>query len=202
MRKFLFMGLLGIVALLILACGEAATPVPATVAPTEPPTATTAPTQTMVATEAPSPMTGDYSPELLAIAAERTNGPGAFFVGDINDLVGPAPTPEEGDAEGNVPLDALEKHLYVYESDYYRTVIDREPPFCQMEGDSAGPGHRGRARQRARRPVGDNNDLVAPPRRRKTDSHPQNALRKSPVRLRVHTTGASSTAQGSPIQQK
>ena len=73
MRKFLFMGLLGIVALLILACGEAATPVPATVAPTEPPTATTAPTQTMVATEAPSPMTGDYSPELLAIAAERTN---------------------------------------------------------------------------------------------------------------------------------
>ena len=125
MRKFLFMGLLGIVALLILACGEAATPVPATVAPTEPPTATTAPTQTMVATEAPSPMTGDYSPELLAIAAERTNGPGAFFVGDINDLVGPAPTPEEGDAEGNVPLDALEKHLYVYESDYYRSVIDR-----------------------------------------------------------------------------
>jgi TRAP-type C4-dicarboxylate transport system substrate-binding protein len=68
---------------------------------------------------------GDYSPELLAIAAERANGPGAFFVGELNDLVGPAPTMEEGDGDGNVPLDALEKHLYVYESDYYRSIIDR-----------------------------------------------------------------------------
>ena len=128
MRKFFFMGLLGIVAIFMLACGEAATPVPptATTAPTQPPTAVP-PTNTpaAAATETPGQMTGDYSPELLAIAAELANGPGAFFVGDLDDLVGPAPTMEEGDAEGNVPLDALEKHLYVYESDYYRSIIDR-----------------------------------------------------------------------------
>ena len=128
MRKFFFMGLLGIVAIFMLACGEAATPVPptATTAPTQPPTAVP-PTNTpaAAATETPGQMTGDYSPELLAIAAELANGPGAFFVGNLDDLVGPAPTMEEGDAEGNVPLDALEKHLYVYESDYYRSIIDR-----------------------------------------------------------------------------
>ena len=129
MRKFLLMALLGIVGLFVLACGEAATPVPPTAttapptaAPTEPPTA--APTQA-TATEAPAQMEGDYSPELLAVAAERANGPGAIYVGDLNDLVGPAPTMEEGDAEGNVPLWALEEHRYVYESDYYRSLIER-----------------------------------------------------------------------------
>ena len=128
MRKIILMGLLVIVTMFILACGEAATPVPptATTAPTQPPTQ--APTATPIqaaATEAPAMTEGDYSPELLAIAAERANGPGAFFVGELNDLVGPAPTMEEGDGDGNVPLDALEKHLYVYESDYYRSIIDR-----------------------------------------------------------------------------
>ena len=33
--------------------------------------------------------------------------------------------PEGGDADGKVPLDALEKHLYVYEPDYYRSLLDR-----------------------------------------------------------------------------
>ena len=132
MRKFLLMGLLGIVAMFILACGSAATAVPptATTAPTQPPTAvpptnTPVPAQASESTEAPAAAEGDYSPGLLAIAAERANGPGAIYVGDLNDLVGPAPTMEEGDADGNVPLDALEKHLYVYDSDYYRSVIDR-----------------------------------------------------------------------------
>ena len=134
MRTYLAMSLLGIVALFIIACGGAATAVPPTntpaptaaptaAPPTEAPTATTAPE----ATEAPKQeqMEGDYSPELLAIAAERANGPGAIFVGDLNDLVGPAPTMEEGDADGNVPLWALEEHRYVYESDYYRSLLDR-----------------------------------------------------------------------------
>ena len=70
-------------------------------------------------------MEQEYTPELLAIAAELANGPGAIFVGDLDDLVGPAPSVEEGDAEGNVPLDALDTHLYVYESDYYRSLLDR-----------------------------------------------------------------------------
>ena len=148
MRTYLAMSLLGIVALLVMACGGAATAVPSTSTPepasTQAPTAappTEAPTATMApeATEAPEQMEGDYSPELLAIAAERANGPGAIFVGDLNDLVGPAPTMEEGDAEGNVPLDALEKHRFVYESDYYRSVIERakftDPTEMTYDGD-------------------------------------------------------------------
>ena len=148
MRIYLSMALLGIVALLIVACGGAATAVPPTNTPAPEPTAvptqvppTEAPTATMApeATEEPEQMEGDYSPELLAIAAERANGPGAFFVGDLNDLVGPAPTPEEGDANGIVPLDALEKHRFVYESDYYRSVIERakflDPTPMTYDGD-------------------------------------------------------------------
>ena len=142
MRKFLPMVLLVIVSVLLLACGGSATSVPptATTAPTQPPTEapTAAPTQ-VPATEAPAQPGGDYSPELLAIAAGRANGPGAIFVGDLNDLVGQAPTPDEGDADGNVPLDALEKHRYVYESDYYRSVIDRarftNPTAMTYDGD-------------------------------------------------------------------
>ena len=146
MRTYLAMSLLGIVALFIIACGGAATAVPPTntpaptaaptaAPPTEAPTATTAPQ----ATEAPEQMEGDYSPELLAIAAERANGPGAIFVGDLNDLVGPAPTMEEGDSEGSVPLWALEEHRYVYESDYYRSLIERakftNPTEMTYDGD-------------------------------------------------------------------
>ena len=56
MRNLVFMSLLGIVILLLLACGEAATPVPPTNTPAPPPTAvpptnTPAPAQ---ATEAPA----------------------------------------------------------------------------------------------------------------------------------------------------
>ena len=130
--------------MLVLACGEAATLVPptATTAPTAAPTAvppTAAPTQAP-ATEAPAAETeGDYGAELLATQAQRANGPGAFFVGDLDDLVGPAPTKDEGDADGIVPLDALQKHLFVYESDYYRSVIDRakftDPTPMTYDGD-------------------------------------------------------------------
>ena len=128
MRTLSLMVLLVIVATFALACGEAATSAPPTAttapiaAPTEAPTI--APTEAP-ATEAPAQMEGDYSPELLAIAAERANKSGAIYVGDLSMLVGPAPTPEEGDADGNVPLDALEKHLYVYDSDYYQSVLER-----------------------------------------------------------------------------
>ena len=149
MRTYLAMILLGIVALFIMACGGAATAVPPTntaapeptAAPTEAPTATTAPqaTEAPAATEEPEMMEGDYSPELLAIAAERANGPGAIFVGDLNDLVGPAPTLEEGDADGIVPLWALEEHRFVYESDYYRSLLERakftDPTEMTYDGD-------------------------------------------------------------------
>lgn len=129
MRKYLAFILLAMVSALLLACGEAATPVPtATTAPTEPPPTaapTAAPTEAEEATEEPEAMESDFSEAVLAAAAERANGPGALFVGDLNDLVGPAPTEDQGDADGNVPLSALESHQYVYESDYYKDVIER-----------------------------------------------------------------------------
>ena len=132
MRKYILLFILGIASVLLLACGGAATAVPATdtpstEVPTEAPTvaATVAPTEVEESTDEPAAMEDEYSPELLSIAAERANKSGAIYVGDLSMLVGPAPTPAEGDADGNVPLDALEKHLYVYESDYYRSVIER-----------------------------------------------------------------------------
>ena len=113
MRRILATIILGIASLLLVACGEAATPEPTAVPPTEPPAAAPTEVPTAAPTEAeeePEAMEGDYSPELLAVAAERANGPGAIFVGDLDDLVGPAPTPDEGDAEGIVPISALENH--------------------------------------------------------------------------------------------
>ncbi len=90
-------------------------------------------------TEEASVMGHEYSEELLAKAAELANKPGAIYVGDLTQLVGPAPTEAEGDADGNVPLDALEKHLYVYQSDYYRGVMERakftDPTPLTYDGD-------------------------------------------------------------------
>ena len=116
----------------LTACGEAATSVP----PTEAPTATTAPSPTEAPTEAmmeeptEAMMTADDA--LAQYAADNAGGPGAIFVGDIDQMVGPAPSTADGqpdadlaDLEGNVPLDALEDHLWLYESDYYASLIER-----------------------------------------------------------------------------
>ena len=135
MRKLLLMTVLGLTMLALLACGSDPTPTAAPTA-TAVPTATPAPPATM----APAAMgSGDYSPELRAIAAQRANKPGAIYLGDLNALVGPAPTPDEGDADGMVPLWALEEHLFVYDSDYYRSVIERarftNPTEMTYDGD-------------------------------------------------------------------
>ena len=133
----LMAGLL-VLALAAVACGESATPVP----PTQPPTATPAPTAppaTEAPTEAPTAMaeepteamTAEEDP-LMEYAAMMAGGPGAIYIGDIDQLVGPAPmTPagepdaDLGDSEGNVPLSALEDHLWLYESDYYKSLIEK-----------------------------------------------------------------------------
>ena len=136
--RLLFVALMMTTVLLVAgltACGEAATPVP----PTQPPTATTAPEPTAVPTEAPTAMMeepteammeGDDA--LMMYAAEVAGGPGAIYVGDINQLVGPAPlTPagepdaDLGDSEGNVPLSALQDHLWLYDSDYYQSLVEK-----------------------------------------------------------------------------
>ena len=121
MRSPFFLGLALILILgLLAACGEAAAP--PTAAPE--PTATTAPTPTEAAmqeaTEAPAGMSA-----LEQYAAEHAGGPGAIYVGDINQLVGPAPTVEQGDFDGNVTLESLERHLWIYESDFYRELFDK-----------------------------------------------------------------------------
>ena len=129
----------------LVACGEAATPEPE---PTQPPP-TTAPEPTAVPTEEPeammeeepteeameedaSMMMREISDELMQYAADNAGGPGAIYVGDINQLAGPAPLTADGqpdadlgDLEGNVPLSALQDHTWLYDSDYYWWLVER-----------------------------------------------------------------------------
>ena len=97
------------------------TPTPAPVMPTLGPEPLVTPTPT--ATPAPTPMP-TMSP-LQKYAAEHAGGPGAIYVGDLNQLVGPAPKDEYGDSLGNVTLSALQDHLWLYESDYYKSLIKK-----------------------------------------------------------------------------
>ena len=137
----------------LAACGEAATPVP----PTQAPTATTAPTPAEAPTamaeepaeaptamaeepaEAPTAMAEEPTEAMMSgddilmkYAADNAGGPGAIFIGDISQMVGPAPLSaggepdaDLGDSEGNVPLDALEDHLWLYGSDYYKSLVEK-----------------------------------------------------------------------------
>ena len=104
-------------------------PEPTEAAPTEAPaTATPEPTAT------PSPPTPE---ELLAAyAAERANGPGAIFVGDPTQLIGPPPheglmfqfPPEQynlmaGAALFGSPELQVPSHMFIYTSDYYQGLI-------------------------------------------------------------------------------
>ena len=99
-----------------------AMPEPTDTTGVEEPTAMPEPTAAM--------MTGDDA--LMEYAADNAGGPGAIYVGDISQMAGPAPLtagggPDNdlGDSEGNVPLDALTDHLWLYESDYYQSLIER-----------------------------------------------------------------------------
>ena len=135
LRKLAFAGLLPLLMAVILACGGAAEPTEAppptaTEAPaaTEaPPTATTAPTEAPQAEEPTEAAMMSGDDDLKAVAARLAGGPGAIYVGDLNYLVGPVPEPIEddiGDYDG-VPYEGLEDYLYVFDSDYYREMIDR-----------------------------------------------------------------------------
>ncbi len=63
--------------------------------------------------------------DLPAYAAFMAGGPGAIYIGDINQLVGPAPTVDQGDLGGNVPLESLERHLWLYESPLYEELLEK-----------------------------------------------------------------------------
>jgi len=102
--------LLVVVSIMLVGCGSDPTAAPAA------PAATAAP----AAAAAPAAPTG---PTLEEYAAEHAGGVGAIYVGDLNQLVGPAATVDQGDFDGNVPLSALENHAYVYESDFYQKIL-------------------------------------------------------------------------------
>ena len=133
MRKILLPFLPLILILTMAACGPSDAP-----EPTAAPAATTAPaTRAPAPTDTPEPAAQTMT--LEQYAADHAGGPGAIYVGDLNQLVGPAPSVEQGDFDGNVPLGALERHQWIYESDFYRSLLDKarltNPTELTYDGD-------------------------------------------------------------------
>ena len=104
-KAFLLVGSLLLLMALVLACGSepTATPLP------EP-------------TETPEP-TGKT---LEQAAEERAGGPGAFYLGDgdYSLMEGPAPAVGLGDAEDMVNLAGLERESYLFDSEYYKNLVE------------------------------------------------------------------------------
>ena len=125
----------------------AAAPAQPAASPTTPATAPTAAAPTVVPTEpaptqpAPTPTLPpelDVSPELQAYADEHAHGPGAIYVGDATQLLGPPPhqglmfgVPEaiyrQASAAAVLGFEpaGIPDHLFIYDSDYYRDLIDK-----------------------------------------------------------------------------
>ncbi len=109
---------------------------PATAAPTVSP-AEPAPTQPPAPTPTSTPQSV-VSPQLRAYADEHAHGPGAIYVGDATQLLGPPPhrslmfgVPEaiyrQGSAAAVLGFEpaGIPDHLFIYNSDYYRDLIDK-----------------------------------------------------------------------------
>ena len=62
---------------------------------------------------------------LTQYAAAQADGLGAIYIGDITRLAGPALSDDLGGYDGDVPLDALERHRWIYESPFYRKLIEK-----------------------------------------------------------------------------
>ena len=164
MRKFWITSIAILMLFALLACGGAEEPVEEDSSAEEPTAAAAAPTAAPTATDVPEPATEVAASEdeptpaaaaqeeqaeeeteapavsaaLQAYADANAGGPGAIYVGDLNQLVGPAATVEQGDFDGNVTLSALENHLYVFESDYYNGLLEQanvENPTQLVERD-------------------------------------------------------------------
>ena len=105
--------------------------------PTKPPEPTAKPEPTAVLpTEAAPGPTAEET--LAAYAAEKANGPGAIFVGDPTQLIGPPPHPGltfefpdalytqmSGLALAGSPELQVPGHMFIFTSDYYRGLIDK-----------------------------------------------------------------------------
>ena len=118
---------------------QATTEAPTTETPAQPPAPppppTTVPTKPASTATTPAPV---YSPELVAYAAEYANGAGAIFVGDATQLLGPPPhqslmfgVPEaiyrQASAAAVLGFEpaGIPGHMFIYDSDYYRDLIDK-----------------------------------------------------------------------------
>ena len=113
MLKLVLMNLTGLMTLALIACGTAAPPEEAPLSGTAAPIA-----ELSTATRAAPPQG-----ETLQEAADRlAGGPGAIYVGL---MAGPAPVPDLGGFDGNVSLEALERHLYLYEHEFYQNLLEK-----------------------------------------------------------------------------
>lgn len=114
----------------------AATPEPAAtgVPPTPEPAPTAAPEPTEPEPTAPPAMS--EAEKLAAYAAERANGPGAIFVGDPTQLIGPPPHealmfrfPEEQynmlSGAALIGSQGIPGHMFIYTSDYYQGLVHK-----------------------------------------------------------------------------
>jgi TRAP-type C4-dicarboxylate transport system substrate-binding protein len=97
---------------------------PAAVAAPAAPAAVAAPAApaAVAAPAAPAAVAAPTS-ALAKYAAEHAGKPGAIYAGDLKQMVGPAVTKDQGDLDGNVTLETLQRFLYVYESEFYKGLL-------------------------------------------------------------------------------
>ena len=62
---------------------------------------------------------------LAEYADRHAHGPGAIYAGDLAQLAGPAPIPALGDSNGNVTLRTIEQYSWLFESGYYRELLEK-----------------------------------------------------------------------------
>ena len=72
----------------------------------------------------PTPPPGERL-SIKQYAARHAGGPGAIYVGDLRQLAGLAPNHQLGDVDGNVPLSAINRHDWIFESDYYQSLLEK-----------------------------------------------------------------------------
>lgn len=98
---------LGLIALLCVACGGSDAP----------------PAKETTSVKSPSTSASSPGTTLKDYAAKHAGGPGAIYVGDLAQLVGPAKTPEQGGFDGGVPIESVKKNSWLFESDYYQEIL-------------------------------------------------------------------------------
>jgi len=113
--------LLAMFAVILAACGGSESEDTAAAKPAAAKPAAAKPAAEKPAAEKPAAT----SLTLEEAAAQRAGGPGSFYVGDLSQLVGPAPAPTLGDANDMVNLAGLERERYLFDSTYYEDLVEK-----------------------------------------------------------------------------